>query len=79
MTDSPPPPDCDPVGTVEIAKRFDVGRKAVDAWRTRGLGFPAPKWTVGGRPCWNWPDVEAWGYANRRPPAHPTPPTTEEP
>lgn len=62
----PAPPDCDPVGTVEIAARFDVTRKAVDAWRTRHLGFPEPRWTVGGRPAWDWPDVEAWGKKTRR-------------
>lgn len=57
---------CDPVGTVEIAERLGVSRSAVDAWRMRSLGFPDPKWTVGGRPAWNWPDVETWATETGR-------------
>lgn len=56
---------CDPVGAVEIAARLGVKRRTVDAWRQRGLGFPEPRWTVGGRPAWNFGDVAAW-YASRR-------------
>ena len=56
----------DPVGTVEIAARLNVTRKAVDAWRNRNLGFPDPRWTVGGRPAWNWPDIEAWARTTGR-------------
>lgn len=51
---------CDPVGAVEIAARLGVSRRTVDAWRQRDLAFPAPTWTVGGRPAWNWPAVAAW-------------------
>ncbi len=58
---------CDPVGTVEIADRCGVTRSAVDAWRSRDGRFPRPRWTVGGRPAWNWPDVEAWAHLTRRP------------
>lgn len=50
----------DPVGAVEIAERLGVKRRTVDQWRQRELGFPVPRWTVGGRPAWDWPDVEAW-------------------
>lgn len=50
----------EPVGTLEIAERLGVTRKAVDAWRKRGLGFPEPHWTVGGRPAWDWDEVTAW-------------------
>lgn len=57
---------CDPVGTVEIAARMGVSRKAVDQWRVRGLGFPVPAWTVGGRPAWSWPDVEEWARTTGR-------------
>lgn len=53
-------PEADPVGVVEVAARMGVGRDAVNAWRNRGLGFPAPRWTVGGRPCWDWSDIQAW-------------------
>ena len=54
----------DPVGTVEIAARLGVKRGTVDQWRQRDIGFPDPRWTVGGRPAWQWDDVEAW-YAAR--------------
>lgn len=56
----------EPVGVVEIAARLGVGRKAVDKWRQRDLGFPAPAWTVGGRPAWRWADVEAWARSTGR-------------
>lgn len=56
----------DPVGTVEIAQRLGVSRAAVDAWRARGLGFPEPRWTVGGRPAWEWADVHAWAVSTGR-------------
>lgn len=56
----------DPVGTVEVAARLGVTRKAVDAWRSRGLGFPDPRWTVGGRPAWSWAEVEAWARRTGR-------------
>jgi hypothetical protein len=51
---------CDPVGTVEIVERLNVTRAAVNAWRQRDMGFPAPRWKVGGRPAWNWDDVARW-------------------
>lgn len=51
--------DCDPVGITEIAQRLGVQRATVDVWRARGV-LPEPRWTVGGRPAWNWPDVHAW-------------------
>ncbi|MGH2684162.1 MAG: hypothetical protein ACRDJP_01680 [Actinomycetota bacterium] len=59
-------PKPDPVGTVEIAQRLSVTRKAVDAWRMRTLRvpFPDPKWTVGGRPAWDWAEIEAWARAS---------------
>lgn len=51
---------CDPVGAVEIAARLGVKRRTVDAWRQRELGFPEPRWQVGGRPAWHFDDVAAW-------------------
>lgn len=57
---------CDPVGAVEIATRLGVSRSTVDSWRQRKVGFPEPRWTVGGRPAWNFDDVEAW-YTSRKP------------
>lgn len=51
---------CDPVGAVEIAARAGVARATVDQWRIRHADFPEPRWTVGGRPAWNWDDVEPW-------------------
>jgi predicted DNA-binding transcriptional regulator AlpA len=53
----------DPVGVVEIVERLGVTRKHVDAWRTRGrrgVPFPEPAWTVGGRPAWLWDEVQEW-------------------
>lgn len=57
--------DCDPVGIAEIAERLGVKRPTVDIWRTRGV-LPDPRWEVGGRPAWNWPDVLAWARATNR-------------
>ena len=54
---------CDPVGAVEIADRLGVKRRTVDQWRRRRIGFPPPRWTVGGRPAWDWPDIAAWDEA----------------
>ena len=42
----------DPVGVIEIAERLSVTRDAVNQWRRRDVGFPEPRWTVGGRPAW---------------------------
>ena len=45
------------------ATRLGVARRTVDSWRgrgTKGDPFPEPRWTVGGRPAWNWDDVERW-------------------
>jgi predicted DNA-binding transcriptional regulator AlpA len=56
----------EPVGVVEVAARLGVTRKAVDQWRRRALGFPEPRWTVGGRPAWSWPDVEEWARRTGR-------------
>lgn len=59
---------CEPVGTVEIAARLGVTRDAVDAWRMRRktVTFPEPRWTVGGRPAWDWPDIERWARETGR-------------
>lgn len=54
------------VGVVEIVRRLDVSRSAFDQWRYRGLGFPEPKWTIGGRPAWYWPDVLRWAKKTGR-------------
>jgi hypothetical protein len=59
--------DIDPVGIVEIAERLKVRRKTVDVWLYRKL-LPAPQWTVGGRPAWNWSDVETWARSTGRVP-----------
>lgn len=57
---------CQPVGIPEIADRLGVTRDAVNQWRKRNLGFPAPAWTVGGRPCWAWQDVHQWAKTTGR-------------
>lgn len=56
---------CDPVGADDIAKRLGVKKATVVQWRYRGL-MPEPKWTVSGRPCWNWPDVQKWAKTTGR-------------
>lgn len=58
---------CDPVGVIEIADRLGVTRAAVDQWRFRPqrLTFPQPRWTVGGRPAWDWTDIDAWNTARK--------------
>lgn len=61
---------CDPVGAVEIAARLGVQRRTVDSWRQRDIGFPEPRWSVGGRPAWNFDDVQAWHQ--KRQTNHPT-------
>lgn len=57
--------DCEPVGISEVAERLGVKRPTVDIWRQRGV-MPEPRWTVGGRPAWNWPDVLAWAEETGR-------------
>ena len=57
---------CTPVGTVEIAERLAVVRGTVDQWRARDVGFPAPRWNVGGRPAWAWSDVATWAESTGR-------------
>jgi predicted DNA-binding transcriptional regulator AlpA len=57
-----------PVGIPEIAERLKVERATVDQWRQRRL-LPEPKWTVGGRPAWEWKDIERWARKTGRLPA----------
>jgi predicted DNA-binding transcriptional regulator AlpA len=54
-----------PVGIPEIAVRLGVRRGTVDQWQWRRL-LPPPKWTVGGRPCWELGDIEEWATATGR-------------
>ena len=58
-------PDVEPVGLAEIAERLGVQRRTVDRWRERGV-LPDPTWTVGGRPAWDWPVIEAWARRTGR-------------
>lgn len=57
---------CDPVGAVEIAARLGVKRGTVDMWRIRHPDFPTPRWQVGGRPAWNFDDIEVWAAQRKR-------------
>jgi len=52
----------EPVGQAEIAERLRARPQTVAQWHYRGQ-LPPPRWTVGGRPAWNWPDVERWARA----------------
>lgn len=60
------PGAADPVGVVEICAELGVTRAAVSQWRAADIGFPEPRWTVGGRPAWRWADVEKWAKARGR-------------
>lgn len=53
------------VGLVEIADRLGVPRTHVDQWKWRGI-LPAPAWIIGGRPAWDWPDIEEWARTSGR-------------
>jgi len=66
MTTHPSPIVSTPVGIVEIADRLNVKRKTVDMWRVRDIGFPEPRWKVGGRPAWDWVDIEEWAQSTGR-------------
>lgn len=57
--------DVEPVGIKEIAERFGVKRQTVDMWLQRDL-LPDPRWIVGGRPAWDWPDIELWAMQTGR-------------
>lgn len=61
----PVPRDIEPVGLAEIAERMGVRRAAVDKWQTRGL-LPEARWTVGGRPAWNFGDIVRWARDTNR-------------
>jgi predicted DNA-binding transcriptional regulator AlpA len=55
----------EPVGIKEIAERLGVRRTTVDQWLQRKL-LPDSTWTVGGRPAWEWSEIEAWAKATGR-------------
>lgn len=58
----------EPVGQKEIAERLGVRQNTVAMWLARRTSteFPAPKWTVGGRPAWEWAEVRKWALATGR-------------
>jgi hypothetical protein len=58
-------PACDPVGLSEIAQELRVKQATAQMWHHRGL-MPEAKWTVSGRPAWNWPDIEKWAVRTER-------------
>jgi hypothetical protein len=67
LTAPVPLEECDPVGAVEIAERLGVQRATVDMWRQRpSTAFPPARWTIGARPAWNWPEIEAWARHSGR-------------
>lgn len=68
----------DPVGVGDIARRLHVQRVTVDAWRKRGR-LPEPRWRVGGRPAWAWPEVYEWARLTGRLPEGTPHPTTGSP
>jgi hypothetical protein len=63
----------DLVGIAEIAERLGVALRTVSMWRYRHhrthgrRGSRSPTRThLGGHPCWQWKDVEAWANATGR-------------
>lgn len=62
--------EADPVGQSDIASRLGVATVTVQKWRERHPGFPAPRWTVSGRPVWEWDEVQEWA-GNLRPVGRP--------
>ncbi len=56
---TPPTLGVDPVGELEIGQRLGVRAQTVAQWHYRGQ-LPLPRWTVSGRPAWNWPDIARW-------------------
>lgn len=60
-----PPVAADPVGLSDIADRLGVKRQTAKDWKLRGL-LPPPKWVVGGRPAWDWPQIEKWARKTGR-------------
>lgn len=56
-----------PVGIPEVAEKLGVKRATVDQWIQREI-FPAPDWTVGGRPAWDWSTVRRWAEETGRSP-----------
>jgi len=62
----PTPAEADPVGLTEIAARLGVQEQSAHNWRTRGR-LPEPRWTVGGRPAWDWHlDIHPWAATTGR-------------
>ena len=59
------PAVADPVGLSDIADRLGVEQETAKRWKLRGL-LPPPKWTVSGRPAWEWKTIEAWARKTGR-------------
>jgi hypothetical protein len=55
----------DPVGELEIADRLGVTAHTLHQWVHEGL-LPEHRWTVSGRPAWNWPTIETWARETGR-------------
>lgn len=59
------PAVADPVGLSDIADRLGVAKETPKHWHARKL-LPPPKWTVSGRPVWDWRDIEKWARKTGR-------------
>lgn len=56
-----------PVGATEVAELLGVQRTTVEQWGQRpSSGFPAPEWTVGGRPAWRQSTIMTWARETGR-------------
>lgn len=71
------PLEVDPVGQREIGHRLGERPQTVSQWHFRGR-LPPPRWTVSGRPAWNWPDIEQWARETGRLDARPAKPTLKK-
>lgn len=63
----------DPVGTKEIAERFGMSVRTLEQilYRSRQgkipVPFPEPRWTVSGRPAWDFNrDIAPWMRAREK-------------
>ena len=65
MTAYAPSVAADPVGLSDIADRLGVARQTAKQWQLRGQ-LPPAKWTVSGRPAWDWPTIEKWAKKTGR-------------
>lgn len=53
------------MGLSDIAERLGVHAQTTKQWHVRGV-LPTARWTVSGRPAWDWKDIERWARKTGR-------------